>query len=118
MAAKSHDLCSILYADRVTDAGLEELLPSDQAPPAFRWVERGRAYWRDDQVVAVLVQPYTLSTEDLAELVEVCDRHGLRVDVSMKSEWNPGETLGVLFWRQTLNPFIPPHLLPGANPGP
>lgn len=116
MAAKSVDLCTALYADRVTDAELEALLPPDSASPAFRWLERGRAYWRGDQAVAVLVQPYTLSTEDLAELVEVCERHGLRVDISMKSEWNPGETLGVLIWRQALNPFIPPHLLPGANP--
>ncbi len=80
-------------------------------------MERGRAYWRGDLAVAVLVQPYTLSTEDLAELLELCERHRLRVDISMKSEWNPGETLGILFWRQALNPFIPPHLLPGSNPG-
>ena len=69
MAAKSIDLCSILYADQVTDGGVEELL-------------------------------------------ELCERHRLQMDISMRSEWNPGETLGVLLWRQALNPFIPPHLLP------
>lgn len=115
MAAKPIDLCSILYADQVTDGGLEELLSSELAPPSGRWLERGRVYWRDGQAVAVLVQPYTLTTEDLVEVLELCDRHRLRVDISMKSEWNPGETLGVLFWRQSLNPFIPSHLLPASS---
>jgi hypothetical protein len=112
MAAKSLDLCSILYADQVTDGGVEELLSSDLTSPAGRWMERGRVYWRGQQAVAVLGQPYSLTTEDLAGLLELCERHRLQVDVSMRSEWNPGETLGVLVWRQALNPFIPPHLLP------
>lgn len=112
MAAKSLDLCSILYADQVTDGGVEELLPPETASPSGRWLERGRVFWRGQQAVAVLVQPYSLTTEDLAELLELCERHRLQVDISMRSEWNPGETLGVLVWRQALNPFIPPHLLP------
>ncbi len=115
MAAKSLDLCSLLYADQVTDGGLEDLLPPDIALLAARWMERGRVYWRGQQAVAVLVQPYSLTTEDLAGLLELCERHRLQVDISMRSEWNPGETLGVLLWRQALNPFIPPHLLPESG---
>ena len=68
MAAKSLDLCSILYADQVTDGGVEALLPPETALTSGRWMERGRVYWRGQQAVAVLVQPYSLTTEDLAEL--------------------------------------------------
>ena len=114
MPAKPKDLCSILYADEVTDGGVEELLPPETPPASRRWLERGRVFWRGQQAVAVLGQPYSLTTEDLAQLLELCERHRLQVDISMKSEWNPGETLGVLLWRQSLNPFIPPHLLPGS----
>jgi hypothetical protein len=76
-----------------------------------RWMERGQVYERDGLAVAYLAQPYSLSTEDLGEIVALCEKHALRVDISMRSEWNPGETLGVLFWRKELNPFIPPHVL-------
>lgn len=109
------NLLTILYADHAVDGGLERLLsepPEDTVSLApYRWLERGRVYERDGQAVAYLAQPYTLSTEDLAEILEVCERYRLRVDISMRSEWEPGQTLGILLWREKLNPFIPPHLL-------
>lgn len=109
------DLLTILYADRAVDDGLERLLseaPEDTVSLApYRWLERGRVYERDGQAVAYLAQPYALSTEDLGELVDLCARYRLRVDISMRSEWEPGQTLGILFWRERLNPFVPPHLL-------
>ena len=109
----SADISTILHSDRSTDEGLETLLSSAVVIPDYRWLERGRAYWRDGQAIAVLMQPYTLSTEDLEEILELCSRHRLKVDISMSSEWNPKQTLGILFWRESLNPFIPPHLKPG-----
>lgn len=122
MAAQQRDICSILHADCIVEGGMEPLLARShsghiQLDPC-RWMERGQVYERNGQAVAYLAQPYALSTEDLVEIVTLCEKYELRVDISMKSEWNPGETLGVLFWSQALNPFIPPHLLPGfhANP--
>lgn len=67
-------------------------------------------YSRQGRPVAFLVQPYTLSTEDVSEVLGLCKSYNLEVDISMKSEWNVGQTLGVLFWRKELNPFVPPFL--------
>jgi hypothetical protein len=115
MAAQQRDICSILHADCVIEGGIEPLLARAHADHVqlepYRWMERGQIYERDGQAVAYLAQPYTLSTEDLGEIVALCEKHELRVDISMRSEWNPGETLGLLFWRKELNPFIPPHVL-------
>lgn len=44
MTAKPKDLCSILYADAVTDGGVEDLLPPEMAPFSGRWLERGRVF--------------------------------------------------------------------------
>ncbi len=105
-------LADTMHCSPPTHGDLSELAREDAEWNAGRWAERAMVYRRDGQAVAVLAQPYTLSTEDLAGILDVCKRHRLQVDISMRSEWNPGQTLGVLFWRVELNPFVPPHLLP------
>lgn len=109
------DLCTILHADQANDDTIDRLL--SRRPGEFveasqhRWLERGRVYERGDEVIAFLAQPYSVSTGDITEILDLCRQHGLAVDISMRSEWNQGQTLGILFWRKELNPFIPPHLL-------
>lgn len=118
MARSTTDICKLLHADCIVEGGIEPLLSESGHVEPYRWMERGQVYERNGQAVAYLAQPYTLSTEDLVGIVALCEKYELRVDISMKSEWNPGETLGVLFWRQALNPFIPPYLLPGYQASP
>lgn len=78
--------------------------------PEYSWLVRGRQYQRAGEHIAFLAQPYTLTTDDLRGILDFCNRHDLRCEISTRSEWEPGETLGVLFWKAELNPFVPAKL--------
>lgn len=111
------DFCETLRADSVVyENDMTPLLTRDPLmpiePPERGWLCRGRLYVRDDTPIAFLCQPYSLTTEDLKGILEFCERYRLECDVSTNSEWEPGKTLGLLFWRRELNPFITFHLLP------
>ncbi len=110
---KDPQLVDLLRADTVIACDeIDRLMTAPPAEPTVgRWLVRGEAFERDGKTVAFLAQPYSVSGDDLAEILALCERHDLRVEISMKSEWEPGQTLGILFWHKNLNPFVPPHLL-------
>jgi hypothetical protein len=61
------------------------------------WMDHGTRWTRDGKPYCLVGQPYDLSTEDMRELIQLEDEHGLRVSLSSDPCWHyPGEVLGVV----------------------
>lgn len=105
----------LVHADEVlSENDIYPLISRDferdvEEPAERRWLMNGLIYKREGKTIAFLTQPYTLVTEDLRGILQFCERYDLDVDLSMRAEWNPGQSLGVMFWTRELNPFTPPQ---------
>ncbi len=89
-----------------------ERLVSKKSHPVPRWVKRvfnkhglgfemTHSSWRDHIGYCgdiLISEPYGLTSDDVRELVEFCNKHGLDFDIDACSQHYPTQTLAIFVW--------------------
>jgi hypothetical protein len=70
------------------DAAVTEL-PHSLADHVTRW-QTSRGKW------ACVLQPYHLHLDDMRDLIDLCERHGLEAEVDPLAQWHHREVVGIV----------------------